>query len=195
MRALNVYEDPGKIEDEVILVVGSGIGKSSLGVGPDSLLGIELGSIRWQSFETQSPHASQQSSNRGSFMDFRVVEQHDDLASEMEQQVPEKLADTLSVDVGAMKPEVEPCAVAPRAERNPGDDRHLGATLPVSANRGLSPRCPSAQHQGAELEARFIHEYYVGAQPPGVFFTRGHSFAFHRSISVSSRSMARFSGF
>jgi hypothetical protein len=35
----------------------------------------------------------------------------------------------------------------------------------------------------------------VGAQPRSVFFTRGHSFRFQRSIASSFRSTARFSGF
>lgn len=195
MRALNVHEGPGTIEDEIILVVGSAIGEGALRISPDTLLGVELRRVSWQSFETQSTHALQQGSNRGPFVDFRVVEQHDDFASEVDEQVPEEVTDTFGIDVGAMKPEIESSAVAPRAERNPCDDRHLGTALPMSANGRLSPRCPGAQHQRAQLEAGFIHEYYVGAHPPGVFFTRGHSFAFHRLISVSSRSIARFSGF
>jgi hypothetical protein len=35
----------------------------------------------------------------------------------------------------------------------------------------------------------------VGTQPRSVFFTRGHSFRFHRSIRSSSRSRALRSGF
>jgi hypothetical protein len=35
----------------------------------------------------------------------------------------------------------------------------------------------------------------VGAQPCGVFFTRGQSFRFQRSMAPSSRSKARPSGF
>src|SRR2546429_2738830 len=41
------------------------------------------------------------------------------------------------------------------------------------------------------FRSRFVGKYDVGAQPRSVFFTRGHSSFFQRSISASFRSKAR----
>lgn len=195
MRALNVQKDPRKFNEEIVLVVWPAIGDGALRVGPDILSGIGLGSVRGQGLQAETTHPAEEFSDGRTFVNLSIVEKDDDFAPEVQEQVSEKVAHILGVDVGAVETKVQPGAVPTRAQRYRGDDRNLLTSLSMTEERGLSPRCPGAQHQRTELEAGFVHENYVGAQPPGVFFTRGHSRSFQRWIASSSRSKARFSGF
>jgi hypothetical protein len=195
MRALDVQKNPREFNEEFVLVVCPTIGDGSLRIGPDILGGIELGSVRGQGLQAQATHPAEKFPDRRALVNLSIVEKNDDFSPDMQEQVSEKVAHVLGVDVGAMETEVQPGAVPTRAHRYCGDDRNLLTSLPMAEKRGLAPRCPSAQHQWAELEAGFVHENYVGAQPPGVFFTRGHSRSIQCLIASSSRSKARFSGF
>jgi hypothetical protein len=68
-------------------------------------------------------------------------------------------------------------------------------TVAMAQLRRLAAGRPGAAHGGDQEEARFVREDKVGAQPRGVFFTRGQTSRFQRSIARSSRSRARRSGF
>jgi hypothetical protein len=65
----------------------------------------------------------------------------------------------------------------------------------VPVHRSLAARRPGLDYIRDQQEAGFVGKDDVGAQPRSVFFTRGHSFCFQRSIASSFRSTARFSGF
>jgi len=195
MRALDVQKDPREFNEEIVLAVCPAIGNGALRVGPDILGRIELRSIRGQGFQAQTTHPAEECPDGRTFVNLCIVEKDDDFAPEVQEQVSEKVAHILGVDVGAVETKVQPGAVPTRAHRYCSDDRNLFTSLPMTEKRGLAPRRPSAQHQRAELEAGFVHENYVGAQPPGVFFTRGHSRSIQCWIASSSRSKALFSGF
>lgn len=126
---------------------------------------------------------------------IRIVKECNHVTAQVAQQVAQELAYLDLADVLTMKPVVQAEVLANRAHRYSGDDRDLVPLVPIPNDRRLAPRCPSAQHSRDQEEAGFVDEDEIGAQPPGVFFTRGHSSSFHLSISSSSRSMARCSGF
>lgn len=79
-----------------------------------------------------------------------------------------------------------------------GDGRNHGdslAPIPMTQDRSLAPWGPGLDHVGDQQEPGFVGKDEVGAQPRGVFFTRGQSFCFQRAMACSSRSSARRSGF
>jgi hypothetical protein len=59
----------------------------------------------------------------------------------------------------------------------------------------MTHRCPGASDERGHEEAALIEKDNTGLQPPGVFFTRGHSLRTQSRIAASSRSRARRSGF
>lgn len=75
------------------------------------------------------------------------------------------------------------------------DDGDLVAAVTMPMHRSLAARRPGLDYMRDQQESGFVGKDNVGAQPRSVFFTRGHSFCFQRSISSSFRSTARFSGF
>src|SRR3954453_19872165 len=67
--------------------------------------------------------------------------------------------------------------------RNDGD--FVSPSLAVTMNGSLPLRSPGSDHIGNQKEARFVGEDDMGTQPCSVFFMRGHSSCFQRSISSS----------
>jgi hypothetical protein len=68
-------------------------------------------------------------------------------------------------------------------------------TVHMAVKRRLAAGAPGLAHGRDQQEARFVEEKQMGSQPCGVFFTRGQSVRFQRSMASSSRSRARRSGF
>ncbi len=61
-------------------------------------------------------------------------------------------------------------------------------------DRGLTHRAPGLPDRRDQEEARFVGKDEMGAQPCGVFFTRGQPARFQAAMAASSRSTARRSG-
>jgi len=139
--------------------------------------------------------AIQQCSQWVTLVGIGVVEECDHVTAQVSQQLAQEFAHLDLTDVVAMKPVVQAQVLVNRAYRYSGDDRDLVPLVPVPNDRRLTPRRPSPQHSRDQEETGFVDEDEVGTQPVGFFFTRGHSSSFHLSISSSSRSMARRSGF
>ena len=114
----------------------------------------------------------------------------------MPQQLTQEDTDFLLLDV-VKKQEIVEAQVAPLGtHRNSGDHRDfVPLPLVMPMDGGFPLRSPGPDYRRNQEEARFVGKYEVGAQPRSVFFTRGHSFFFQRSISASFCSKARRSGF
>lgn len=82
-----------------------------------------------------------------------------------------------------------------RADRYTRDEGDLLAAVTMALDRGLPTWRPSLADWWDQEKSGLVDEDEVGPQPCGVFFIRGHSSRFHRSISSSLRSTARRSGF
>lgn len=128
-------------------------------------------------------------------MDADVVPDDDDGPPDVLQQVQQELADLSTPDVAVVDLKVEPHATAARADRDAGDHRQSIMPVEVPDDRRDSAGRPSPSNRRDQEEPRFVDEDEVGAQPRGVFFTRGHSFLTHRRMRVSFRSLAWRSGF
>ncbi len=124
-----------------------------------------------------------------------VVQESDDMPSEMQKDLVEELAYVRLPDVlkGQSPQEVQP--PSDRTDCDASDDRDSVVAETVMDERGLTNGRPSLSDAGSEQKARFVDENQVGAQPRRVFFTRGHSLCFHSWTAVSLRSMALLSGF
>lgn len=125
-----------------------------------------------------------------------VVEQNDDWPTQVAEQLAQKYANLILPDVVVEEQIVKPEAMSAGAYGNSGDDGDfVSPSLTVTMDRSLSLRSPGPDHIGYQQEARFVGKDDMGTQPCGVFFMRGHSSFFQRSISFSFRSSARRSGF
>ena len=124
-----------------------------------------------------------------------VVQQGDDGSAKVAQEVTEKHTDFQVPDVVEKEVAVESQALASSADGDSGDDGHLVAAVAMAVHGRLPSRCPSLEEVRDQEESGFVNEDEVGAQPCGVFFTRGQVFRFQRSMAASSRSTARRSGF
>jgi len=164
--------------------------------GPDTFVGIELRRIGREAFQVQTRKGSTQGADGLTSVGAAVVPQHNHLFAQVAQKMPEKLAHLGVLDVLGVEAVVQPKPMPSGADRQTRDDRDLvAASLPVTTQRRLPLRSPGLAEVGDQEEARFVDEDEVGTQPLGVFFTRGHSSRFQRSISGSLRSIARRVGF
>jgi len=107
----------------------------------------------------------------------------------------EEHADLFLPDVLEVELVVEAQAVSSRAYGDSRDDRDFVPLIAMTMNRSLASWCPGLDHIRDQQESGFVDEDDVGAQPRSVFFTRGQSCRFQRSMAPSSRSAARVSGF
>ena len=177
-------------------VVGASIGQDSFGELPDLLIGIELGSVGGEGLDAQPGEALEQGADEWATVDLDAVPEHDDGPAEMGQQGPQEGTDVRRAQVlVGMTADVQPAAVATGTQGQGRDDRNPIVPLPVVQYGRLASRGPGAPHRGRQEEAALVDEDEVGAQPRGVFFTRGQSRSCHRAMAASSRSSARRSGF
>jgi hypothetical protein len=175
--------------------IRSTVRKGRLGERPDALVGVQLWRVGGKELRAETGEALAERANEGPLVNPAVVPEDDDRPAQVMQEVPEKLADLGLADVGAVHAVVEAEAMSTRTHRDAGNDREAVVALPEAQQRGLPARRPGLAHTGDQEEARFVDEDEVGAQPRGVFFTRGHTRRFHWTMRCSSRWRARDSGF
>ena len=176
-------------------VVRATVGEAALCVGPHLLVRIELRRVGGQELEVQPRKAAAELSDAIALVDARVVPEHDHGTAKVPKQVPEKRADLLVSDVLLVGLEVEADPLAPGRDADPGDHREAVMAVAMADDRRSSARRPGLAQGRDQEEARLVDEDDVGTQPRSVFFTRGQSFRFQRSMRSSSRSRARRSGF
>ena len=122
-----------------------------------------------------------------------VIEQNNDRPVQVAEQLAQKYANLVLSDFVIEEQIVKMSAGAYGNSRNDGD--FVSPSLAVTMDGSLSLLSPGPDHIGNQQEARFVCKDDMGTQPCSVFFMRGHSSCFQRSISSSFRSSARRSGF
>ena len=180
---------------ELSNILGSAIGHGFLGLVPDSFVRVQLGCVPGKVLHLQPRVASEELANLVALVDRTVVPQDDDRPPQMPQEMPQKVADLRAPNVRLVHPVVQPDPVLPRADREPGNDRHLVMLVPVVERGRPASGSPGPTHGAGQHEARFVHEDEVGPQLLGPFLIRGRSAWTHRAIFSSSRWRARRSGF
>ena len=92
--------------------------------------------------------------DRASLVGGRLVQQHDERAGQVAQQLAQEPADLILADVVEEEQIVEAQAVPPRAERNSRDDGDfVPPSLTVAMDGSLSLRSPCPGHVGNEQKA------------------------------------------
>lgn len=196
LGAAEVTKGTGDMAPQDGAVVGLAVGQVVLGPPPHALVGIELGRVRGEVFETKARVTREQSAHDRAAVDVGAVEQHVDGAAKMTKQVAQERHDVGRMEVLVqLAAEVQAAATPAGAEREGGKGRDTVVLLPVAQQGRVATWRPGAPYARRQLVSRFVKEDEVGSQPRGAFFTRGQSRFFQRSIAASSRSSARRSGF
>lgn len=176
-------------------IVSLAIREPLFGQLPDSLVGVELRCIGRKALQVNPLGASAEFAHELTAMGISAVPQDEDVAADLAKQLSEEVAGLELSDVLGVKLKVKVQSLAMRGNRDPRDDGDPVAPIDVMNRGGLADGRPGAGDRRSQLEARFVGEDEVGAQPFGVFFTRGQSSRMKRRISVLLRSSAFFCGF
>ena len=145
--------------------------------------------------DTKTGMASLELYQRLSVVSCRVIQDRDHGAAQVPQEIAKEHADLFVSNIVAVELVEKPQELALRTAGDSRDDGDFVPTVTMPMHRSLTSRRPGLDHIRDQQESGFVGEDDVGTQPRSVFFTRGHSSCFQRSISSSFRSTARFSGF
>ena len=126
---------------------------------------------------------------------LRIVQDGDHGAPQMPQQIAKEHANLVVPNVVEVKLIEEAQVLALRTDGDSRDDGDFVTAITMPMHGSLTSGSPGLDHIRDQQESGFVGKNDVGAQPRSVFFTRGQSFCFQRSISSWLRSIARFSGF
>lgn len=176
-------------------IVGAPVRQLGFGAGPHAFIGIEVRCVAREIRQAEARMLLEEGPHDRPAVNVAVVPDDDDRSSEMSQEITQERTGVRRAEILAVQLEVEPAPPPCGTERQPGDHRDAVVFLPMAQDGSLAARRPGAPHGWNQEEARFVDEDEVGAQPRGVFFTRGHSRAVHSAIAASSRWRARRSGF
>jgi len=145
--------------------IGSSVRQGILQKGPDPLVGIEFRSVWRERFEMETGEASEELFQQGSLVDLPVIEQGDDMAAQMLQQVTEEQADLFTVDVCLVEMTVQADTPTKGAERDGGNGGDSIMPVAVVEDRCLAAGAPCLAHRRDQQESRFVDEDDVGCQP------------------------------
>ena len=132
---------------------------------------------------------------RLSMVSLRVVQNRDHGTAQVPQQVAQEHANFLLPNVVEVKLIEKAQLLAFGTDGDSRDDGDFVTAVGMPMHRSLATGRPGLDHMRDQQESGFVGKDDVGAQPHSVFFTRGQSFRFQRSMASSFGSMARFSGF
>lgn len=180
---------------QVGLGIRTAIGQPGLEVLPHAFVGVQFRGVRGKGFQVQPGGAGEQLLHGVAAMNPAIVQQHNEVAGDLPQQLTEKRRDFVALDIVFVQLAVQRAMVPLRAHGDARDGRDAVVGIPMPHDRGLAYRAPGLPDRWDQEEARFVDGDEVGAQPCGVFFTRGQPERFHAAMAASSRWMARRSGF
>ena len=171
------------------------IREALLGQLPDALIGVELRRIGREALQVNPHGARAQRPDEPAAMGVSTVPPNDEVSSDLPEQLSEEVAGLELSDVLRVELKMKVEALAAGRHRDGRDDGDPIASIDVVDRGRLAHGSPGGGNRGGQLEARFVDKDEVGAQPRGVFFTRGQSSWMNRRISALLRSSARFCGF
>ena len=184
----------GQDVQEVGRRIGPAIGQVGLEVIPHTFVRVEFRGVGREGLQVEAGRAAEELLHGRAVMDPAIVQQHDEVPGDRAQQVAEKGRDLLALDIVRVQVAVQRTPEALGADGDGRDGRDPIMRVPVPHERRLPHRAPRLPDRGDQEEAGFVEEDEVGAQPRGVFFTRGQTACFHAAMAASSRSTARRSG-
>ena len=119
LGALDASKRAAKVTTHRGDVVGATVGETTLGVGPDGFVGVELRGVGREVFEMQPRELAADFANPFSFVNAGVVPDHDDVPAEVAQQVAEEFADLIVPDVVCVTLEVQADTPTPGSNADP----------------------------------------------------------------------------
>ena len=160
-----------------------------LPISPQVLHRIKLWRIGWKKLKLQPIVLPKDKVlDQPAAMTSKPIPDHQDLAPNMAQQVPQKL-DHLGTSNRPWK--------QTEVKIIPGHASHSRELLPIEMvlqNRSLPPRRPCPTNMRLLAQTAFVDKHYGSAFPLGFFLSLGQRFFFHHWIFASSRSKALFAG-
>jgi len=177
------------------LRVRPAVGQEVFEMIPDSFVGVQLGSVRGEGHQMQTACASEEFLHWIAAMDRAVVQQHDQMTTDLTQEMPQEDGHLFALNVVFVELAVQRAMESPGADGDAGDSGDPVVGIPVMHDGGLSDRTPRLAHGRDQEEPGFVDKQDVGRQPCGVFFTAGQTDRFQSAIAASSRWTARRSGF
>jgi len=131
------------------------------------------------------------------FVHVQPVPDNDDWGTELTAELTEKPEHGMGDDVLVWQEAKVKSHLPPLGRDGQGGDHRdtLAGPCSLIQNGCPSDRCPGAADERGHEEAALIEKNEARLQPPGFFFTRGHSSRTQPRIAASSRSRARRSGF
>lgn len=115
-----------------------------LGSCPHLFIRIEVGSIRRQPFNPQSTREALLKPESGRAMRLRAIQDQDESARQVDQQVRRKSFDLRRTDVVLVQRKVETQSTPPGRDGNGRDRRETVVPIPTVLNRRAASRCPCA---------------------------------------------------
>ena len=162
---------------------------------PHAFIRVQFWSIGRKGCQVQPRRAGEKFLDRIATMNLAVIQQNDQVASYLVQQVAQERCHFFALNIVLIELAVQRTMEAFRTDSDTRDGRDPLMTIPMKQDRCLSHRTPGLTDRGDQEEARFVDKDEMGCQPCGVFFTRGQTDRFHSAMAASSRSTARRSGF
>ena len=167
--------------------IRSTVRKSGFGERPDAFVGVQLWGVGGEELRVETRDAVAEGANERPLVNPAVVPEEDDRPAQVTQEVAEELAHLGLTDIAAVHPVVQAESMPAWTHREARNDREAVVTLPEAQQWGLPARGPGLAHAGDQEEPGLVDEDEVGAQPRGVFFTRGHTRRFQWAMRCSSR--------
>lgn len=171
------------------------VGHGALEVTPNTFIRIQFRGMRRKRNQMQTGRATQKLARRFSPMSLAVVQQNEQTAADLMQQLAEKHRDFFALDIVLVELAVQGAMEALRTDGDARDGRDPVVAITMTQERSLSDGAPRLPDRRDQEEARFVDKDDMGRQPGGVFFTWGQTDRFHSWMADSSRSTARRSGF
>src|SRR5215831_2903929 len=137
-------------------IVALTVGEPLLGQLPDSLVRIELRRIRWKALQVEALRASAKFPNEQATMKTDTVPQHENVASEVAEQLAQEVPRLQLPDVVGVELKVEIQAPPAGRHRDPRDDRDAVSPIEVMDGRGFADGSPGGDDGRCQLESRFV---------------------------------------
>ena len=169
LRASDLPDRPMYSFSEVLKVLGSRVGQSPFGLGPDELIGVELWSVGRERIDVEARVPLDKEADEGAAMDRPAIPQQNDVTSQVTEQMPEEADDLQTRDVGSVKPRVESHPTPAGRDGEAGDGRDAEPFIPVPELGRLSPGSPRVTDVRDEQEPTFVEEDQMRFPLKGVF--------------------------
>lgn len=156
-----------KAHPEFMDVLGSTVGQGMLGLGPDKLVRVELGSISGKTMHMEPCVFPKEVSDVRAPMDTAPIPEEYDLPSQVAQKVAKETDDFHAGNVGRVEADIQAHAFARRRDRDAGDCGDPIPFITVPQNRRITQGRPGLANVGDEEKAAFVEEDEMG---PKSFF-------------------------